>query len=119
MAKHHLYDESPSIKHDEEGHTKVEKSSKKAHTATSEEKGVEGEHFPIHVRHAHERHSMNAKHEMEHGIHDAAKAGHKGVMHGRHESERKAMHTRHEKEAGATSEGGEPIEEIEKETKHG
>ena len=100
MAKHHMYDESPAIKHDEEGHTKVEK--KKAPTDGKEEKGVEAEKFPIHVRHGMERRAMHSHHETEHGIHDAADGGSKKEMHERHESEMKAMHTRHEKEAGAT-----------------
>lgn len=115
MAKHKLYDESPSIKHDAEGKTKVEKSKKP--TSAEGDKGVKDESFPVHVRHAMERHSMNAKHEMEHGIHDAAKSGSKSEMHARHESERKAMHTKHEKEAGATegsNDVGAPIKEIEK-----
>lgn len=116
MSKHHLYDESPSIKHDEAGHTKVVKESKKAHTDGKEEKGVKDEHFPVHVRHAMERRNMQHAHENEHGIHDAAKAGDKKEMHGRHEKEMSAMHTRHEKEAGATggSTDNEPIEKIEK-----
>lgn len=115
MAKHKLYDESPSIKHDAEGKTKVEKAKKPENTESAT--GVKDEHFPVHVKHGMERHSMNAKHEMEHGIHDAAKAGDKAEMHGRHESERKAMHARHEKEAGATEgskDVGAPIKDIEK-----
>ena len=129
MAKKHhgLYDESPHIEDDGEGHKKVKKeaksSGKEPHVDGGSEKGIEGEHFPIHVRHAHERHHMHAKHEHEHALHDH----HHGVsgkeeMHTRHEKEFKDMHTRHEKEAGA--EGGkmagaggaaqEPIEKVEK-----
>lgn len=117
MAKHHLYDESPAIKHDEEGHTRVEKSSKKEHIAGKEEKGVEAEAFPIHVRHGMERRAMHSHHETEHGIHDAAKAGNKKEMHERHEKEHKEMHTRHEKEHGlvaGSKDQGAPIAEIEK-----
>lgn len=119
MAKHHLYDESPAIKHDEAGHTKVVKTPKKEEGG-SVDKGVEDEGFPVHAKHAHERHTMHIRHEHEHAMHDH----HHGVdgkheMHARHQHEIKEMHTRHEKEAGAVSEGGEPIEKIEKETKHG
>lgn len=125
MAKHHLYDESPSIKHDEEGHTKVVKTPKSEHGDGPTEKGVEGEHFPMHVKHGMERQSMYARHEMEHGIHDAAKAGDKKEMHDRHEKEMKEMHTRHEKESGmnggaesgaggSTGKPSEPIAKAEK-----
>ncbi len=116
MSKHHLYDESPSIKH-EEGKTKVVKTPKKDMGDGPEDKGVDGEGFPVHARHAHERHTMHAKHEHEHQLHEHhhGVAG-KEAMHARHEHEMKSMHTRHEKEAGAT-EGkttGEPIEKVEK-----
>ena len=102
MAKKHggLYDESPTIKGEEEGKPKVVKG--KAPVDDSDEKGAEGEGFPIHSRHANERQSMHGRHEMEHSIHEH----HHGVngkeeMHSRHEAEMKTMHTRHEKEAGA------------------
>lgn len=130
MAKHHLYDESPTIKHAEAGGTKVVKTPKKEHGDGPVEKGVEGEGFkehgmPHHVRHAHERHTMHAKHEHEHAMHDAHGHGHKKEMHDRHEKEIKEMHTRHEKDAGmdggkmagAGGATGEPIEKIEKNAK--
>lgn len=122
MAKHHgLYDESPSIKH-EEGKAKVVKSKK---DNKESDKGVASEGYPIHVRHAHERHMMNAAHEHEHQMHDHHKQGEKSELHARHETERKSMHTRHEKEAGAHGgkeagvggATGEPIEKIEKNAK--
>lgn len=120
MAKHHLYDESPIIKHEESGHTKVVKSPKKEEGDGPKEKGVEGEGFPIHARHSHERHMMHAKHEHEHTLHEHHHGEHgKEHMHTRHEKEFEEMHTRHEKEAGATSEGGEPVKKIEGETRHG
>lgn len=122
MAKHHMYDESPAIKHDMEGHTHVEKTPKKEQGDGSVDKGVEGEGFPVHSRHMHERHLMNARHEHEHSMHDHHKMGDKKELHARHEKERHEMHTRHEKEPGETSgarTNGEPINKIEKETKHG
>ena len=122
MAKHHMYDESPAIKHDMEGHTKVEKTPKKEQGDGPEDKGVEGEGFPIHAKHAHERHLMHSRHEHEHALHEHHKMGDKHEMHARHEKEHHEMHTRHEKEMGATGgspDHGEPIAKIEKETKHG
>jgi hypothetical protein len=118
MAKHHLYDESPKILHSEEaGHTKVVKPTKKEKSDGQGDEGVKSEGFPIHVRHAHERHHMHVKHEHEHAMHEH----HHGVqgkeeMHARHESEVKSMHTKHEKEAGAV-EGvttGESVKKVEK-----
>lgn len=129
MAKkqHGLYDESPHIEDDGEGNKKVKKeaksSGKEPHKATGEDKGVEGEHFPIHVRHAHERHQMHGRHEHEHAMHDHHhEHGDKKEMHERHEKEFKDMHTRHEKEmgamggemAGAGGSGSEEIKKIEK-----
>lgn len=123
MAKHHgLYDETPSIKH-EEGKAKVVKSPKKDNKES--DKGVSEEGYPIHVRQAHERVMMNAAHEHEHQMHDHHKQGDKAEVHARHETERKAMHTRHEKEtgahggkeAGAGGSTGEPIEKVEKNAK--
>ncbi len=120
MAKHNLYSNTPEIQHDEDGHTKVVKPSKHDKSGGETDKGVKEEGFPIHARHAHERHQMHAKHEHEHAMHEHHHGVHgKEEMHTRHEHEKKEMHTRHEKEAGATSEGGEPIAKIEKETKHG
>ena len=94
MAKHSLYDESPTIKHEEAGGTKVVKAKKKEHVAGAKEKGVEDLSFPMHTRHETERKDMNA----------------------RHETEMKQMHTRHEKEAGATGGAttGEPAAKVEK-----
>lgn len=126
MAKHHgLYDETPSIKH-EEGKAKVVKTPKSEHGDGPVEKGVEGEGYPVHAKHVLERHMMHAKHEHEHAVHDH-KHGTKGKedMHERHEKEHKEMHTRHEKEAehtdrmhaGSGGATGEPIEKIEKNAK--
>ncbi len=126
MAKHHgLYDESPMLKRSEEGHMKVEKTPKKDMGDGPVDKGVEGEGYPVHVRHAHERHMMHAKHEHEHSMHDHHEEGHKHELHARHEKERHEMHTRHEKEAGAHGgkeagaggATGEPIEKVEKNAK--
>lgn len=121
MSKHHLYDESPEIKHDESGGTKVVKPTKKEKSDGQGDQRTKDEGFPIHARHAHERHTMNAKHEHEHQLHEHAHGGVHGKeeMHTRHEHERKEMHTRHEKEAGATSgrldgAGGASSEPIEK-----
>lgn len=131
MAKkqaHGLYDESPHIEDDGEGNKKVKKeaksSGKEPHTAEGEEKGDKDEHFPMHVRHAHERMELHSKHEHEHGLHDAHHKGAHGKeeMHKRHEHEFKALHSKHEKEAGAVGgemagEGGaasEPIAKVEK-----
>ena len=120
MAKHHLYDESPILEHEESGHVKVVKTPKKEEYGTDEEKGVEAEGFPVHARHAHERHLMHAKHEHEHAMHDHHSPHEsKEPMHTRHEKEFADMHTRHEKETGEKSgaEGrdvGAPIKEIEK-----
>ena len=144
MAKHHLYDESPRIEHDEHNATKVVKPSKKEIGPSPTEKGVkyegfsysEGEGMPAYVRHAMERHSMHSRHEHEHSLHDYHHPGvSKKVMHERHEKEFKDMHSRHEKEAGADghhengaeagaggaagkrSGGGEPIEKVEEKKK--
>jgi hypothetical protein len=106
MAKKHggLYDESPTIKGEEEGKPKVVKASKTKHEDTGEEKGVEGEAFPIHARHSMERTQMHGRHEMEHDVHEH-KHGMKGkeAMHDRHEKDMKEMHTRHEKESQSSS----------------
>lgn len=118
MAKHNLYDETPSMKRGEDGKMAVKKSEKK-----TDQKEGKKEHesassgLPAHVMHAHERQSMHARHEMEHGAHDSGKGGDKKEMHGRHQAEMKAMHTRHEKSSGATEgskDVGAPIEKIEK-----
>lgn len=119
MAKHNLYSNTPEIQHDEDGHTKVVKPTGKEKSDGQGDEGVKSEGFPVHVRHAHERHMMHAKHEHEHAMHDHHEEGHKHELHARHEKEHHEMHTRHEKEAGAASEGGEMIKNIEKETKHG
>jgi hypothetical protein len=105
MAKKHggLYDESPTIKGEEEGKPKVVK--KAAPIDGPEEKGDEANGFPIHARHAHERHQMHARHEHEHALHEHHHGIHgKEPMHTRHEHEAKEMHTRHEKEATLHSE---------------
>lgn len=137
MAKHSMYDETPSITHDEEGHTKIEKPKKKESAEHSEGKGkkeTKADDLDVHERHSHERLSMHHehmhehmklhhKHTGEHGHHDGHKeplhTRHEGEMkdmHKKHHSEMEAMHTKHEKEAGATggSTVGEPIEKIEK-----
>ena len=123
MAKHHgLYDETPSIKH-EEGHAKVVKPKK---DNTESDKGVENEGYPIHAKHSMERHMMHSKHEHEHSVHDYTHGVHgKEEMHARHEKEHKEMHTRHEKEAGlsggkqtgAGGATGEPVKKIEENAK--
>ncbi len=121
MAKHGgMYDKTPSIKH-EEGKAKVVKPSKKDKSGGETDEGVKDEGFPVHVRHAMDRHHLHAKHETEHAMHDG-KGGDKKEMHARHEKEHKDMHTRHEKEAGAhggemAGAGGatkEPVEKVEK-----
>lgn len=118
MAKHSLYDSSPEMKRGEDGKVAVKKSEKK-----TDQKEGKKEHenaasgLPTHVLHAHERQSMHARHEMEHGAHDTGKGGDKKEMHGRHEKEMKDMHTRHEKSAGAiegSKDVGESIAKIEK-----
>ncbi len=123
MKKHGgMYDESPQLKHSEEGHVKVEKSKK---DNTESDKGAKDEGYPVHIRHAHERHTMHAKHEHEHAHHDHHEEGDKKELHARHEKERHEMHTRHEKEsgdmggkeAGAGGSEGEPIDKIEKNAK--
>ena len=125
MAKKHhgLYDESPSIKH-EEGKAKVVKAPKSENKES--DKGVSDEGYPVHAKHSMERHLMHAKHEMEHGMHDHQHgASGKEEVHTRHEKERKEMNTRHEKEAGADGgkaagaggATGEPIEKVQKNAK--
>lgn len=130
MAKQHgLYDNSPSIKH-EEGKAKVVKTPKSEHGDGSVEKGVKEEGYkesgmPHAIRHAMERRDMHNRHETEHAMHDAHGNGDKKEMHARHEKEMKDMHTRHEKEAGAQGgkeagvggATGEPIDKIEKNAK--
>lgn len=123
MAKHGMYDETPEIKHDEEGNTRVEKPKKKEskdHPEGKKDNTAASEGLPAHVMHSHERQSMHARHEMEHAAHDARKGGDKKAMHEKHEKEMKDMHTRHEKEPGATAgsnDVGPPIKEIEKDAK--
>lgn len=126
MSKHHgLYDNSPTIKGDEEGGRKVVKTPKKDDGDGPVDKGVEGEGFPVHARHAHDRHMLHAKHEHEHAMHDHHKEGHKKELHARHEKEIHDMHMRHEKEmgehggqsAGKGGSTGEPIEKVEKNAK--
>lgn len=116
MAKHGMYDETPSIKHDDEGKTRVEKSKKKEPEGKKDSTPA-AEGLPAHVMHAHERQSMMARHEMEHSVHDNGVGGDKKAMHTKHQKEMKDMHTRHEKEPGATpgsNDVGAPIKEIEK-----
>ena len=139
MAKHHLYDESPAIEHDEKGGTRVRKPTKEEVGPSSKEKGVKeesvheqnGEGLPPHVRHSMDRHHLHAKHEHEHATADHHGHSDKKAMHERHEKEFKEMHTRHEKELGEhggeeagaggaegkRSGGGEPIEKVEKDKK--
>ena len=96
-----LYDETPTIKGTAEGKPKVVKPTAKEKSDGASEEAVKEEGFPIHSRHAHERHQMHAKHEHEHSLHEHKHGVHgKEEMHTRHEGEVKAMHTRHEKEAG-------------------
>lgn len=103
MAKKHggLYDESPTIKGEEEGKPKVVKNPK---GDGQNDKAVEAEGFPIEARHSHERGHMHVKHEHEHRLHEE-KHGvkNKEALHARHEGEQKAMHTRHEKEAASSA----------------
>lgn len=126
MSKHHMYDESPMLKHDEAGGTKVVKTPKKEEGDGPKEKGVEGDGFPLHAKHLHERHLMHANQEHEHALHEHHHPHEtKEPMHRRHEKETKEMHMRHEKEAGemggkesgAGGATGEPSEKIEKGTK--
>lgn len=120
MAKHGMYDETPSIKHDDEGKTRVEKPKKKEskeHPEGKDKNESAASGLPAHVMHAHERQSMMARHEMEHSVHDNGVGGDKKAVHTKHQKEMKDMHTRHEKEPGATSgsnDVGAPIKEIEK-----
>lgn len=116
MAKHDMYDETPSMKRDGDGKMSVKKAEKKPKENKTETPSASSG-LPVHVMHAHERQSMNARHEMEHAAHDAGKGGDKKEMYARHMTEAKAMHTRHAKEPGATSgsnDVGEPIAKIEK-----
>ena len=128
MAKKHggLYDESPTIKGEEEGKPKVVRPSAKEKCDGANLKAVEEEGFPVHARHAHERHQMHARHEHEHVLHEHHHGEHgKEPMHTRHEHEMKEMHTRHEKEAdhshgreagegGAEGKGSGEISKVEK-----
>lgn len=120
MAKHGMYDESPSIKHDSEGKTRIEKPEKKKskeHAEGKKEHESASSGLPTHVRHAAERRDMHNRHEMEHSVHDNGGNGEKKEMHARHIKEHKDMHTRHEKDAGMTNgspDVGAPIEKIEK-----
>lgn len=115
MAKHNLYDETPSMKRDDDGKMGVKKAEKKPESKSGSESASSS--LPVHVMHAHERQSMHARHEMEHSVHDTGKGGDKKEMHVRHQKEMKDMHTRHEKSAGATAgsnDVGDPIAKIEK-----
>lgn len=115
MAKHSMYDETPSIAHDEEGNSKVKKAEKKKEVP-KEKTEMASSGLPSHVRHAHERRDMHNRHEVEHAMHDNGKGGDKKEMHARHKKEMMDMHSRHEKDAGATggSTVGDPIKDIEK-----
>lgn len=114
MAKHNLYDETPSMKRGDDGKMGVKKSEKKTPAKSEDVSASFG--LPMHVMHAHERQSMHARHEMEHGAHGPGK-GSKTEMYSRHQKEMKDMHARHEKAAGATAgsnDVGDPIAKIEK-----
>lgn len=123
-----LYDETPSIKGDEKGKPHVVKPSKHDASDGASDKGVEGEGFPIHARHASERRALHHQHETEHSMHEAHGDGDKKEMHHRHESAIKSLHTKHEKEAGmdggkeagaggATGKVSEPTKKIEENKK--
>ena len=98
--KDRMYKKSPSMSRGDDGEMEV---SRKEKSKDHEEKhgGTAGteEPIPAHVRHAHERHMMHAKHENEHAMHDHHEMGDKSEMHGRHQKEMEDMHARHEKEA--------------------
>lgn len=118
MSKHHMYDNTPEIRHAEEGGTKVVKPSKHEKSDGQGDAGVKEEGFPVHSKHLHERHLMHANHEHEHSLHENHHGVHgKEEMHKRHLHERKEMYMRHEKEAGATEgskDVGAPIKDIER-----
>ncbi len=113
LPKHkRLYKDSPKLERGEDGDVKAVKPSdkegapsesmKKADEIQSGDDSVKmTEGMPSNIRHAHERMDMHKRHEVEHAVHDHAKAGAKEEMHTRHESEMKAMHGRHEKEIDA------------------
>lgn len=143
MKHHGLYDESPTIKHAEDGGTKVVKTPKSEQGDGPRDKGVEGEGYDVHSshhlerlalhhKHMHEHMSLHHKHEVEHHHHK----GSLGELHKRHHEERKHLHERHEhehkalqmkhekedglsggKQAGAGGATGEPIEKIERNAK--
>lgn len=118
MPKHNLYDESPSIKHDGEGKTRVEKKKKETKEPEAKEEGSESG-LPAHVMHAHERSDMIRRQEMEHAVHDNGAGGDKKEMHTRHAKEYSDMAKRHEKEvmSGAKKEsqdGANPVKTKEK-----
>lgn len=135
MAKHGLYENSPTMEHDDEGKVRVKKNAdKKTEEKMDKGHGAEGasSHLEMHTRHAHERlvmhhrhmherMGMHERHHMEHMHHKGEKAELHGRhhaelkdMHGRHETEHKAMFSKHEKEGYAGGELGKPIEKIEK-----
>jgi len=103
-----LYKDSPKLERGDDGHMGVTKKGDKPNEAEKVADDVQSgmddvkvtEGMPANVRHASERMDMHKRHEMEHAVHDHAKAGHKEELHSRHEKEMKAMHSRHEKEVG-------------------
>ncbi len=117
-----LYKDSPKLERSEKGDIKAVKPSdkegapsesmKKADEIQAGDDGMKvTEGLPPHVRHAHERQSMHARHEMEHSVHDHANAGAKKEMHGRHEKDMKDMHGRHEKEIDSVEKKDQDIKE--------
>lgn len=94
MAKHNLYDETPSLAHDEEGKVKVKKAAKKESSA-----GDTGEPDSEGLDHLIKEHKAMKE------------------MHDKHQADMMARITKHAKKPGATSgsnDVGAPIKDIEK-----
>lgn len=106
-----MYKDSPKLGKGADGKVSVNKGPTEAEKVANTENGQQGgqpvteEAMPMPVRHASERHAMHAKHEMEHGMHDAGKHGDKKEMHARHEADHKAMNKKHGKEMAKAGDG--------------
>lgn len=112
-----MYKDSPKLEKGKDGKMSVNAGPTEAEKVANTENGQQGgqpvheEAMPMPVRHASERHAMHAKHEQEHGMHDAGKHGDKKEMHARHEADHKAMHKKHEKEMAKASDSHDDDEE--------
>ena len=103
-----MYKDSPKLSRGDSGHMEVTRKKSEHMEKHGGTAGTE-EPIPAHLRHAHERDMLHAKHQHEHMMADHH--GHdKSEMHGRHEKEHMDMHARHASE-GAT--GGEMIDKVE------